>query len=142
MSRSILPFSIHAILIMVSMVAVGIAILYMWEVDRTGSPSDLDLKNIRIIQAYDDARFDVVHVETVFTIDRSVLISFDGDVVGTTVSLHHSDGWTSTHNSKGIVVHYSGLHQLNEPKAVGDKVTILIRHSGSTTEAVVEIEGL
>ena len=62
--------------------------------------------------------------------------SIEGDVAQKRSSGDHLVG----HTDRGIVVCYGGPLLLNNPASVGDEVEIVIRHGGSQTEVVAEIE--
>lgn len=133
-------FALLGVIATVALIITSFVYVYNVDIDRASGLSDLDVKGIRLIQVYDDAMIDVVHAEITFIVDRDVNLGLGGDVVEITKPFGDNDGWTSMQIPKGLIVHYSGILLLTEPKSTGDEVSILFRHGGSMTEAVAEVE--
>ena len=127
-----------AIIVCILTVISALAVIYIWESDRVINPSDLDVESIRLTPFHGKTESGVIHGEIVLTVDRKVRILLEGDIVE--MEFLHIDRQNVVQSGEGYIIYYSGPLQLVEPKSVGDEVNILIRHGGSQTEVVAEIE--
>ena len=94
----------------------------------------VDQFNVTLVSGSDGAH--IVRCDFLFSIDRFVPVSIGGDIEDTNIRW----GWMAP-PSDAYVVRHGGLFALKEPASAGDEVNILIRHGGSQTEVVVEVEG-
>ena len=81
----------------------------------------------------------IVHAEIVVAVDRNVEMAIAGDVVDMDLSKYNGVNIITQDGIKTIT--YDGPLVLNGPVSVGDEVEIVIRHGGSQTEVVAEVEG-
>ena len=127
-----------AIIVCILMAISALAVIYIWESDRVINPSDLDVESIRLTPFHGKTESGVIHGEIVLTVDRKVRILLEGDIVE--MEFLHIDRQNVVQSGEGYIIYYSGPLQLVEPKSVGDEVNILIRHGGSQTEVVTEVD--
>ena len=127
-----------AIIVCILIAISALAVIYIWESDRVINPSDLDVESIRLTPFHGKTESGVIHGEIVLTVDRKVRILLEGDIVE--MEFLHIDRQNAVPSGEGYIIYYSGPLQLVEPKSVGDEVNILIRHGGSQTEVVAEVE--
>ena len=128
---------------MVSAPVIGVGAYVAWEsnVYHNGH-SNLNIEGMRLTQIHESAEFNVVQGEIAFTVDRPVYLSLGGDLVEKRLGYNNKQNWLEAEQSgDGYMLVYSGPLLLAESKAVGDEVHILIRHGGSQTEVVAEVEG-
>ena len=127
-----------AIIVCILMAISALTVFYIWESDRVINPSDLDVESIRLTPFHGKTESGVIHGEIVLTVDRKVRILLEGDIVE--MEFRYIGRQNVVPSGEGYIIYYSGPLQLVEPKSVGDEVNILIRHGGSQTEVVAEVD--
>ena len=119
---------------------IGFLVWSLWvESDFKDGASNMDVESIRLTPFHGKTESGVIHGEIVLTVDRTVRILLEGDIV--VMGFLHIDGQNLVPNGEGYIIYYSGPLQLVEPKSVGNEVNILIRHGGSETAVTAVLEG-
>ena len=127
---------IIAIPALVAALLLGITWLDIVEFED-GVPS-VDVKMVRLVQAVEGAETDIVRAEIIFTTDIHVAATLAGDLVE---EKYLQKAGAVTYMNEGMLVHYDGLLVIDEPKAAGDSVELVIRHGDSETVVIAKVVG-
>lgn len=140
-----------SIIVIAIAAAVGTS-FYVSLIDRTVTDLEairLDVQDIKIRALLSDAEVDTVHLEMLLTVSQHVPVSIGGDVADAVIfdGAHPYEPYESgvssvTGQGNGVRIHYSGFVVLEDEKAEGDYVTILIEYGQDTATVSSEVRGL
>lgn len=103
-----------------------------------GTDSTIIGQTVRLTEFASGTDSAIVHAEIVVAVDRNVKMAIAGDAVDMDLNEYNGANIIKQDGIKTIT--YDGPLVLNGPASAGDEVEIVIRHGGSQTEVVAEIE--